>query len=60
MTAEEILSWRERLGLTQEDAARALGVPVATYRNWEWRRRKIPPPIPVLARYVERFGLEEA
>ncbi|HEX8417805.1 MAG TPA: helix-turn-helix domain-containing protein [Methylobacterium sp.] len=34
---------RRKLGVTQQDFADVLGVPLATYRNWE-QGRKIPDP----------------
>ncbi|WP_410174800.1 helix-turn-helix domain-containing protein [Microbulbifer thermotolerans] len=37
MTAFKL--WRERMGWTQREAARALGVTLATYQSWENERR---------------------
>lgn len=34
---------RKRLGMTQEQFAQALGIPVATLRNWEQGRNAIDP-----------------
>jgi len=34
---------RSRLGMTQEQFAKALGIPVATLRNWEQGRNAIDP-----------------
>ncbi|MBI2718139.1 MAG: helix-turn-helix domain-containing protein [Rhizobiales bacterium] len=34
---------RARLGMTQEQFARAIGIPVATLRNWEQGRHAIDP-----------------
>jgi putative transcriptional regulator len=34
---------RRRLGMTQEEFAAALGIPVATLRNWEQGRNAIDP-----------------
>lgn len=34
---------RKRLGMTQEQFAEALGIPVATLRNWEQGRNAIDP-----------------
>lgn len=35
MTGADIRSWRERLGLTQAEAAKRLQVPLNTLKNWE-------------------------
>lgn len=56
MTPAELIAWRERLGLSELAAAKALGTPAGTYRNWEDGRRRIPGAIAVLCRYIERFG----
>jgi DNA-binding transcriptional regulator YiaG len=41
--AAALRSWRKGRRLTQQDAARLLGVPLRTWQNWEigWRT---PPP----------------
>lgn len=57
MTAAELESWQQRLGLSQVAAARALAVHVQTYRNWLYDRRPIPPIAERLCAYVEQFGL---
>jgi putative transcriptional regulator len=41
---------RARLDMTQEQFAQALGVPVATLRNWEQGRNAIDPAARVLCR----------
>jgi DNA-binding transcriptional regulator YiaG len=41
--AQELRQWRERVGLSQPNAAAFLGVPLGTFRQWEQRRR-VPPP----------------
>ncbi|MGE0715417.1 MAG: helix-turn-helix domain-containing protein [Alphaproteobacteria bacterium] len=45
---------RERVGMSQEGFARALGVPVATLRNWEQKRFKLDPAAVSLLRIVDR------
>lgn len=57
MTADELKAWRVRLGLREVQAAKALGVPVQSYRNWEDGRRGVPALAVMLARYIERFGV---
>jgi len=37
-----LLSERRRLGFTQDELARALGVKFSTYLSWEKNRRKPP------------------
>lgn len=56
MTARALLMWRHRLGLSQSQAAKALNVPLGTYRNWEQGIRRIPGPVELLCRYVEYYG----
>lgn len=57
MTARALLMWRNRLGFSQSEAAKALNVPVGSYRNWEQDIRRVPEPVALLTRYVERFGV---
>jgi transcriptional regulator with XRE-family HTH domain len=45
---------RDKAGLSQNEVARALGVPVASYRNWERERRE--PPLPTLLDLAELLG----
>lgn len=45
---------RERIGVSQEAFARALGIPVATLRNWEQRRFRLDPAAVSLLRIVDR------
>lgn len=57
MTGADLKIWRERLGLKEVDAARALDVPAQTYRNWEdGRTKRVPRPVIRLTRYFEKFG----
>lgn len=34
MTADDLRAWQQALGYTQQQAAAALGVALATYRDW--------------------------
>lgn len=45
---------RKKLGLTQPDFARLLGVPVATLRNWEQNRFLMEPAAQTLLKLVDR------
>jgi len=45
---------RTRLQMTQEAFAKAIGVPVATVRNWEQSRTNMDPAVQSLLRVVER------
>ena len=45
---------RMQLGMTQEVFAKAIGVPVATVRNWEQSRTGMDPAVQSLLRVVER------
>jgi len=56
MTADELKAWRERLGFSEVQAARALNKPTQTYRNWEDGRRRVDPMAERLTIYVERYG----
>lgn len=51
---------RKRLGMTQEEFARALHIPVATLRNWEQGRNAIDPAaralLTIVARNPDRLG----
>ncbi len=49
-----IAAIRSRLGMTQSAFADALGVPVATLRNWEQGRTQPDPAAVALLRIVER------
>ena len=56
-TREEIFTprvIRKRLGMTQEEFARALRIPVATLRNWEQGRNAIDPAARSLLTIVAR------
>lgn len=45
---------RKQLQMTQEAFAKAIGVPVATVRNWEQSRTNMDPAVRSLLRVVER------
>ena len=45
---------RTRLQMTQEAFSKAIGVPVATVRNWEQSRTNMDPAVRSLLRVVER------
>ncbi len=45
---------RTRLQMTQEAFAKAIGVPMATVRNWEQSRTNMDPAVRSLLRVVER------
>ena len=45
---------RERFGLTQERFAALIGVPLATYRNWEQGRTALPSGIRALFDILDR------
>lgn len=47
MTAAELKAWRSKLGLTQKEAARVLGIHLNTYGLYE-AKREIPKPIELL------------
>ena len=40
LTADHPLAVRTRLGLTQEEFSKMLGVPLGTIRGWEYNRRQ--------------------
>lgn len=45
---------RRRLGFTQEEFARRLGIPVATIRNWEQGRVRLDPAVRSLLTIVDK------
>lgn len=53
MTAAQFKRWRKRLGFSQPQAAKALGVHVGTLRNWEYGRRKVSTLVEKLCAAVE-------
>lgn len=57
MSAKRLQQWQARMGFNQLDAAAALNVPPATYRNWLHDRRAIPSSVALLCLYVEHCGL---
>ncbi|MGI4945265.1 MAG: helix-turn-helix domain-containing protein [Janthinobacterium lividum] len=50
----DVRAIRTQLGMTQETFAKAIGVPVATVRNWEQSRTAMDPAVRSLLRVVER------
>jgi putative transcriptional regulator len=52
--APDVRAIRTQLGMTQEAVAKAIGVPLATVRNWEQSRTGMDPAIRSLLRVVER------
>jgi putative transcriptional regulator len=45
---------RQKLGLTQSEFARLLGIPVATLRNWEQNRFVMEPAAQTLLKLIDR------
>lgn len=43
MTATELRTARERLGLSQQHVSETLGVDLRSYRRWELGERGVPP-----------------
>lgn len=56
MTPADLSAWRERMGLSQPQAAKRLALPIGTYRNYEQGRTAIPGPVADLSAYVEACG----
>ncbi len=54
ITAPRAATIRLRLGLTQADFAKTIGVPLATLRNWEQGRTAPDPAARALLRVLER------
>jgi DNA-binding XRE family transcriptional regulator len=52
LDASDIKAWRERLGLTQGEAAERIGVKLRAYQNYE-AGHPIPLPVQRLCRYIE-------
>lgn len=52
--APNVRAIRAKLQMTQEAFAKAIGVPVATVRNWEQSRTALDPAVRSLLRIVER------
>ena len=50
----DVRAVREKLGLTQDDFAKAFGVSAGTIRNWEQGRRKPEGPARVLLNVIRR------
>lgn len=56
MTSDEYRQTIDRLGLTQNAAARLLGVDERTSRRWALGERDIPPPAQRFLRYLIETG----
>ena len=53
MTADDLLTWRIRLGLIQRDAAAELKTPISTYRHWECGEVSMPAAIELACKHIE-------
>ena len=53
LTADDLLTWRIRLGLIQREAAAELKTPISTYRHWEQGENGIPPAIEFACKHIE-------
>lgn len=51
LTNDDLRNLRAKAGLTQEEAARILGVSIGTLRNWEQGRSRI---FPLTAKGIEK------
>jgi len=49
----DIVAWRDRIGVTQEQAARMLDVSVRGYQFWEIGNRPISRTVQLACRYLE-------
>jgi transcriptional regulator with XRE-family HTH domain len=49
-------AWRARLGLSQTEAAKALGLSIRGYQNYESGERAIPHPVALACKYLEEHG----
>lgn len=58
MTPAAFREWRARLGLSQAEAARLLGVDVRTVKRYEGGHRKIPGPVEKLTAVLVADTLE--
>ncbi len=54
MEKNELKSWRENLGLTQDELAKKLKVASNTISRWELGERKIPEYLELALKTVER------
>lgn len=53
MTPADLIAWRNRLGLSQCEAARLLKTPLDTYQNWEQGRSRIPGVVGVATKLLD-------
>lgn len=56
MDDKALIAWREGHGWSQPQAARALGVPLPTYRNWEQHRRATSRLLPLATAYLDEHA----
>lgn len=60
MTPAGLASWRDRLGISDAEAARRLGTPYMTFRDYlpggRRRQDRLPGWLPILCAYVETYG----
>lgn len=56
--AEELRAWRARLGCTQVEAAKKVGVPYETLAAWE-RGRQVPAHTEIIRRLLASLEREE-
>ena len=54
-TADKIRELRERTGMTRNDFAMHIGIPLRTVEDWEAGRRRPPEYIPRLISYQLRY-----
>jgi DNA-binding transcriptional regulator YiaG len=57
MTSREMREWRKTLGLTQQEAASALGVGARTVRAWEGGEWPIPTTVAFACQWLQAGSL---
>jgi DNA-binding XRE family transcriptional regulator len=58
MKPAELRAWRERLGMTQEQAAKALGITRRSFVRYEMGQREITKPLALACGAIEAGILE--
>lgn len=53
MSPEQLREWRARLGFTQGECARLIGVDHRSWQRWELGERHVPPPVQRLLHLIE-------
>ena len=53
MTADDLLTWRIRLGLIQREAAAELKTPLSSYRKWEQGIYAMPNAVELACKHIE-------